>query len=34
MAFGDAAQAVQISAYPERYGPWEAQAYSWLETYG
>lgn len=34
MAFGDAAQAVQISAYPERYGPWEAQAYRWLETYG
>ncbi|MFI8632277.1 LysM peptidoglycan-binding domain-containing protein [Microbacterium sp. NPDC077663] len=34
MAFGDAAQAVQISAYPERYGPWEEQAYRWLDTYG
>lgn len=34
MAFGDAAQAVQLSAYPERYGPWEAQATSWVAAYG
>lgn len=34
MAFGDAAQAVQISAYPERYGPWKTEAYRWLELYG
>lgn len=34
MRFTDAAQAVQISAYPERYGQWEAQAYEWLALYG
>lgn len=34
MRFTDAAQAVQISAYPERYGLWETQAYQWLSTYG
>ncbi|WP_282847519.1 LysM peptidoglycan-binding domain-containing protein [Microbacterium oxydans] len=34
MAFTDAAQAVQISAYPERYGQWEAQAYAWLALHG
>ncbi|WP_228479708.1 muramidase family protein [Microbacterium abyssi] len=34
MPFGDAAQAVQISAYPERYGPWEDAAYEWLALYG
>lgn len=34
MEFGAAAQAVQISAYPERYGPWETQAYRWLDLYG
>ncbi|WP_349310496.1 LysM peptidoglycan-binding domain-containing protein [Microbacterium sp. MM2322] len=34
MDFGDAAQAVQISAYPERYAPWEEQARRWLATYG
>ena len=34
MAFGDAAQAVQISACPERYAPWEQQAYEWLAAYG
>ncbi|WP_223878427.1 LysM peptidoglycan-binding domain-containing protein [Microbacterium radiodurans] len=34
LAFTDAAQAVQISAYPERYGEWEAQAYSWLAALG
>lgn len=31
MAFTDAAQAVQISAYPDRYGQWESAAYRWLE---
>lgn len=34
MPFGDAAQAVQISAYPERYGPWEDAAYEWIALYG
>lgn len=34
MAFTDAAQAVQISAYPERYGQWETQAYQWLAQHG
>lgn len=34
MSFGDAAQAVQISAYPERYGQWEHAAHRWLATYG
>ncbi|WP_217184338.1 LysM peptidoglycan-binding domain-containing protein [Streptomyces sp. AC495_CC817] len=34
MAFTDAAQAVQISAYPDRYGQWEAQAYQWLAVHG
>lgn len=34
MAFTDAAQAVQISAYPLRYGQWEAQAYQWLAAHG
>lgn len=34
MEFGAAAQAVQVSAYPHRYGTWEAQAYEWLEAYG
>ncbi|MGW8483410.1 LysM peptidoglycan-binding domain-containing protein [Microbacterium sp. NPDC055903] len=34
MSFSDAAQAVQISQYPERYGQWESQAYQWLELYG
>jgi LysM repeat protein len=30
MSFADAAQAVQISAYPERYAQWEAPAALWL----
>lgn len=30
MDFGAAAQSVQVSAYPERYGPWEQTAYAWL----
>lgn len=34
LSFGDAAQAVQISAFPERYGQWEQQAYAWLATLG
>ncbi len=34
LAFTDAAQAVQISAYPERYGEWEQQAYRWLAALG
>ncbi|MGO2746026.1 LysM peptidoglycan-binding domain-containing protein [Microbacterium sp.] len=34
MSFAEAAQAVQISAYPERYAPWEAAAYEWLALYG
>lgn len=34
MRFTDAAQAVQISAYPERYGQWETQAYQWLASHG
>lgn len=33
MAFTDAAQAVQISAYPLRYGEWETAAYRWLALY-
>jgi len=34
MDFADAAQAVQISAYPKRYGIWEDQAYRWIDLYG
>lgn len=34
MAFTDAAQAVQISAYPDRYGQWEDAAYAWLKLHG
>ncbi len=34
MSFSAAAQAVQISAYPDRYGPWEQQAYAWLAQLG
>ncbi|MDT0157545.1 LysM peptidoglycan-binding domain-containing protein [Microbacterium sp. ARD32] len=30
--FTDAAQAVQISAYPDRYGQWEQQAHRWVAT--
>lgn len=32
--FGAAAQAVQVSAHPERYAPWEQQAYAWLAALG
>jgi LysM repeat protein len=34
MGFSDAAQAVQRSAFPERYGQWEAAAYEWIATHG
>lgn len=34
MSFADAAQAVQISAYPDRYGDWEHAAYEWLAALG
>lgn len=34
MPFTAAAQAVQISAYPDKYGQWETQAYAWLAHYG
>ncbi|MCP2637140.1 LysM peptidoglycan-binding domain-containing protein [Microbacterium sp. HD4P20] len=34
MSFAGAAQAVQISAYPERYAQWEAPAYAWLAALG
>ncbi len=34
MSFADAAQAVQISAYPDRYAQWEQPAYSWLAVHG
>lgn len=34
MSFADAAQAVQISAYPDRYGAWEHAAYEWLAALG
>jgi LysM repeat protein len=34
MSFADAAQAVQISAYPDRYARWEKPAYAWLAAYG
>lgn len=34
MEFGAVAQAVQRSAYPERYAPWESQATDWVAAYG
>ncbi|GAA4761896.1 muramidase family protein [Microbacterium gilvum] len=34
MEFGAAAQAVQISAFPDRYGRWEKAAYTWLSQLG
>ncbi|WP_193596335.1 LysM peptidoglycan-binding domain-containing protein [Microbacterium sp. YJN-G] len=33
-AFTAAAQAVQVSAFPDRYGQWEQQANSWLASLG
>lgn len=32
MSFTSAAQAVQVSAFPDRYGQWEQQANRWLAT--
>jgi LysM repeat protein len=34
MTFAQAAQAVQISAYPDRYAQWEEPAYAWLAALG
>jgi LysM repeat protein len=34
MSFSGAAQAVQRSAFPERYGQWETAAHEWIATYG
>ena len=34
MSFAQAAQAVQISAYPDRYARWEKPAYAWLAALG
>ncbi|HWI30097.1 MAG TPA: LysM peptidoglycan-binding domain-containing protein [Microbacterium sp.] len=34
MGFSQAAQAVQISAFPDRYGAWEAASYQWLAALG
>jgi hypothetical protein len=34
LGFSEAAQAVQISAYPDRYGVWESAAYQWLAALG
>nr|WP_274635801.1 LysM peptidoglycan-binding domain-containing protein [Microbacterium bovistercoris] len=34
MAFTEAAQAVQISAYPNAYAQWEKPAYAWLKAVG
>jgi LysM repeat protein len=34
MSYAQAAQAVQISAYPDRYAQWEKPSYAWLEAHG
>jgi len=34
LGFSEAAQAVQVSAYPDRYGQWEIQAFAWLAALG
>ena len=34
MAFTEAAQAVQISAYPDAYAQWEKPALAWLAAIG
>ncbi|WOQ70456.1 LysM domain-containing protein [Microbacterium limosum] len=34
MGFAEAAQAVQVSAFPDRYGQWESRAYAWLAALG
>lgn len=34
LPFAEAAQAVQISAYPDRYADWEHDAFAWIEALG
>ena len=34
LSFADAAQAVQISAHPDRYAQWEQPAFTWLAAHG
>lgn len=34
MAYADAAQAVQISAFPDRYAAWESAATTWVAAWG
>lgn len=34
MSFADAAQSVQISAFPDRYAQWEQAATSWVSAFG
>ena len=34
LSFADASQAVQISAFPERYAQWEQPAHAWLAAHG
>ncbi|MET0297173.1 MAG: LysM peptidoglycan-binding domain-containing protein [Microbacterium sp.] len=34
LSFADAAQAVQVSAHPDRYAQWEQPAYAWLAALG
>jgi LysM repeat protein len=34
MSFADAAQAVQVSAFPDRYAQWETPAHAWLAALG
>lgn len=34
LSFAQAAQAVQISAFPDRYARWEQPAYTWLAAHG
>ncbi|MBN9177040.1 MAG: LysM peptidoglycan-binding domain-containing protein [Microbacterium sp.] len=34
LPYADAAQAVQVSAHPDRYAAWEQQAYAWLAALG
>ena len=34
LPYAEAAQAVQISAHPDRYAAWEQQAYAWISALG
>ena len=34
LSYAEAAQAVQISAHPDRYAAWEQQSYAWLSALG